>query len=93
MLDIEFLKSLGISEELLPRDSSQLNAAPEAADSGLGAAIAENSGVPVGLTNLKKEELGKLPERPDTQKATFQILGSDGIQAVEIDPEKVVKRF
>lgn len=71
MLDVEFLKGLGIREELLPSGPTPQNAAAEDANSHLELPIAGNNGFPAELLNLEAEGLEKLlKENPPRKSLT-----------------------
>lgn len=92
MLDIEFLRSLGIREELLPRPPG-----PQAAEIGgnLPPALpkAEPCGFPAELLDLSKADLETLLKEKHTQENPYVYLMPNGIHQAAVYPDKVLGEY
>jgi len=92
MLDNEFLRSLGIREELLPAPPG-----PQAGEMGgnLPPALprAGPRGLPAELLDLSKAELVELLTEKHTQENPYVYLMPNGVHQAAVYPDKVLGKY
>lgn len=93
MLDVGFLKSLGIRAELLPSKPNPQNPPPEDAGTNLELPIAGNNGFPAELLNLDAEEPKKLLKEQHSHENPYVFLMPNGIHQVAVYPETILQKY
>jgi hypothetical protein len=92
MLDIEFLRSLGIREELL-RPQPDLQAGKLEGDLTPVLPTAGPRGLPVELLSLSEEELEKMLMEEHTQETPYVYRMPNGIHKAAVYPDKTLGKY
>jgi hypothetical protein len=91
MLDIDFLRSLGIREEFLPLGLNPREVPPASNEQIL--AIAGDNGIPAELLSLSSAELERLFKEQHTQENPYVFLVPNGVHKFAVYPEETLGKY